>query len=83
MTAALALAPIPRVEEPRMQFVRLPGEPAREYYAFTPATLRAGAEPLVLVHGISRNAAEMVLRFSELASQCGVPLIAPLFRQEV
>jgi pimeloyl-ACP methyl ester carboxylesterase len=64
------------------QFIRIPGEPDREYSAFLPESLQADAEPLVLVHGISRNAAELVMRFADMASRFGVPLIAPLFRRE-
>ena len=82
MNAALSLIADPPPEPARMQFLRLPGEPAREYYVFMPPGAAPGAEPLVLVHGISRNAPELVLRFAELASRQGVPLIAPLFRQE-
>ena len=90
MNAALSLIPDPATGpatwpapgSARMQFLRLPGEPDREYYAFVPPEAAPGAEPLVLVHGISRNAPELVLRFAELASRHGVPLIAPLFRQE-
>lgn len=79
---ALALVPQPLAVPPRPQFVKCPGEPSREYYLLLPATLRPGAEPLVLVHGISRNAPELVLRFAEVAARHGVPLIAPLFRRE-
>lgn len=82
MTAALAVVPRQDARGPRPQFLRAPGDPEREYYAFVPPSPRVGAEPLVLVHGISRNAAELVLRFSALAVRWGVPLIAPLFRRE-
>lgn len=83
MTAALALIPQHRAIPQRPLFVRAPGLPEREYYVFLPAALKPGAEPLVLVHGISRNAAELVLRFAEQADRTGVPLIAPLFRGEI
>lgn len=82
MKSALSLITATPLREPRPQFVRLPGTPACEYYVYVPPDVRPGAEPLVLVHGISRNAAELVLGFSGLARQHGVPLIAPLFRQE-
>lgn len=71
------------VRPARIRFRQIPGSPALEYYVFVPDDLAKGAEPLVLVHGISRNAAELVLRFSGLARLFGVPLIAPLFRREV
>ena len=65
---------------PHPQHVRLQGDVPREYYALVPA----GSEdspPLVLVHGISRNAAELVTRFAAAAERFKVPLIAPLYRK--
>jgi len=82
MTAALALVPDHQPVPPRPRFIRAEGSPEREYYVHIPDGMRAGAEPLVLVHGISRNAAELILRFAEQAERAGVPLIAPLFRRE-
>lgn len=79
MTANFALDLLGQPEFLQPQFIRLPGSPDREYYAFIPANSAPGAEPLVLVHGISRNAAELVLRFAPHAQRLGVPLIAPLF----
>ena len=79
---ALALVPRAAAVPPRPLFLRCPGQPEREYYLLLPTSLRPGAEPLVLVHGISRNAPELVLRFTEQANRLGVPLIAPLFRRE-
>lgn len=64
-----------------VQYLRLSGEPLREYFVFVPPESEA-SPPLVLVHGISRNAAEMVMRFSADAERHKVPLIAPLFRKE-
>lgn len=81
---SLALAPVeehwPGLDG-EVQFNRLPGIPERQYYSFIPQTIRPGSVPLVLVHGISRNASEIILRFSDLADQLGVPLIAPLFEK--
>jgi pimeloyl-ACP methyl ester carboxylesterase len=82
MTAVLAIVTDSAPVMARPQFIRLSGTPELEYYALVPETMAADAEPLVLVHGISRNAAELVLRFAALAHQWGVPLIAPLFRQD-
>lgn len=82
MSASLSLAVTSPAPQPRPQFLRIDGQPQREYYVLLPTRLRPGAEPLVLVHGISRNAAELVVRFAALAEECGVPLIAPLFRRE-
>lgn len=79
---ALAIVPCAVAVPPRPLFLRCPGQPEREYYLLLPANLHPGAEPLVLVHGISRNAPELVLRFAELANRLGVPLVAPLFRRE-
>lgn len=79
---ALALVPHRDALPPRPLFLRCPGQPEREYYLLLPVAMRPGAEPLVLVHGISRNAPELVLRFAELAIRAGVPLIAPLFQRE-
>lgn len=62
------------------QYLQLPGEPIREYFAFVPRGSE-GSPPLVLVHGISRNAAEMILRFGAEAERYKVPLVAPLFRK--
>ncbi len=78
----LALVPIPLTPAPRPLFLRCSGQPEREYYLLRPAKLCPDAEPLVLIHGISRNAPELVVRFAERANQLGVPLIAPLFRRE-
>lgn len=61
--------------------LRLPGTPPREYYAFVPPGSE-GRAPLVLVHGISRNAAEVVTRFAALSEALQVPLIAPVYRKE-
>jgi pimeloyl-ACP methyl ester carboxylesterase len=82
MNASLSLAVAVPAAQPRPQFLRIDGQPDREYYAVLPTQLLPGAEPLVLVHGISRNAAELVVRFAALAEHCGVPLIAPLFRRD-
>lgn len=62
-------------------YAQVGGEPLREYFAYVPPGGEA-SPPLVLVHGISRNAAEMVMRFSAHAERCKVPLIAPLFRKQ-
>jgi pimeloyl-ACP methyl ester carboxylesterase len=61
-------------------YLRLGGAPCREYYSLIPPGSERLA-PLVLVHGISRNAAELVIRFAPFAEKFGVPLIAPLFRK--
>lgn len=70
------------VELDRPQYFRLPGKPDREYFALCPANVVPGTPALVVVHGISRNAIEQLLRFAPLARQYGVPLIAPLFERK-
>lgn len=82
MSLALSLVPAGQPEIAHPQFFCLPGSPDREYYAFIPANCVPGAKPLVLVHGISRNAAELILRFAPQAQRLGVPLIAPLFPRQ-
>ena len=82
MSSALSRVVLGRPDIAHAQFYRLPGSPDREYYVFIPANCEPGAEPLVLVHGISRNAAELVLRFAPHARRLGVPLIAPLFPRQ-
>lgn len=77
----LALEGHARPELCHPQYVQLRGEPLREYFAFVPPGSEA-SPPLVLVHGISRNAAEMVMRFRAHAERRKVPLVAPLFRKE-
>ncbi len=75
------LAGVAAPERCHPQYVQLSGAPLREYFAFVPPGSEAFA-PLVLVHGISRNAAEMVMRFSAHTGRPMPPLIAPLFRKE-
>lgn len=81
MTASLALVPGPcrKVAADHPQFYRLAGDPERLFYCYVPADCRPDAVPLVLVHGISRNAAELSLRFAVVARHLRVPLVAPFF----
>lgn len=82
MNVPLSLAHARPLLAPRPRFIRIAGQPAHEYYVLLPENLCPGAEPLVVVHGISRNAAELMVRFAALANECGVPLIAPLFSRD-
>jgi len=52
---------------------------ALSYYAFLPDDIHPLATPLVLVHGISRNALEQLGAFVPLAATVGRPLLAPVF----
>lgn len=52
---------------------------ALSYYAFVPEVFDPSRPPLVCIHGISRNAAEMAFAFSEQAARRGITLLAPIF----
>ncbi|MBF9152355.1 hypothetical protein [Novosphingobium jiangmenense] len=78
---ALPLAPLMTTSMPLPQFLTSAACERHQYYAVVPDTLRKDAVPLVVVHGISRNAAELALRFGERAHLEGVPVIAPLFER--
>lgn len=49
------------------------------YFLYRPANLRRDAQPLVSVHGISRNAMEHMEAFAPIAEATGRPLLAPLY----
>lgn len=57
----------------------LPGEPAREFYIYVPAEANKSSAIAIVVHGISGNAAEQLMRFASEAEKNGTVLIAPLF----
>lgn len=78
---AFSLEPLMGMPMPLPKFLTLPGAPGRGYYAVIPAILRKDTVPLVVVHGISRNAVELALRFGNLAQLTGTPVIAPLFER--
>lgn len=78
---ALSLETLMAMPMPLPKFLSVPDSPGRCYYAVIPKTLRKDAVPLVVVHGISRNAAELALRFGEVAELTGIPVIAPLFER--
>lgn len=80
--SALPLSPLMAIPMPLPQFLAVPDAHGRQYYAVVPDSLRKDAVPLVVVHGISRNAAELALRFGEMAQAAGTPVIAPLFERE-
>lgn len=61
------------------QFFTLPGKPEPMFYGIVPSTYSGQQTPMVLVHGISRNAIELLCRFAPAARLLGVPLIAPYF----
>ena len=64
---------------PKVEFHALPGAPPSEYYCYAPASAGRGAPLLILVHGITRHAAETIFRFREEADRLGIVLLAPYF----
>lgn len=68
-----------RLPSGKLVFATAPGKPLREYYYYIPASAGPGSELLVLVHGITRNAAEYISRFRDAADAHGLILVAPLF----
>ena len=63
----------------RMSFDIVRGSPAREYFKYVPETASSESPVIVLVHGVTRRAAEQVFRFRALADRAGAILIAPYF----
>jgi pimeloyl-ACP methyl ester carboxylesterase len=58
-----------------------PGDPVREFYVYVPNGVSKQTSIAILVHGISGNAAEQILRFASEAERRGSVLIAPLFER--
>lgn len=54
-----------------------------DYYIYVPSCLRQNPEIFVAVHGINRNSAEQAFRFSALAEDYGVIVLAPHFNQKI
>lgn len=71
--------PESRLPSGKLVFATAPGKPLREYYYYIPASAGPRSEMLVLVHGITRNAAEYISRFRDPADAHGLILVAPLF----
>lgn len=63
----------------QMSFDIVRGSPAREYFKYVPVTASSESPVIVLVHGVTRRAAEQIFRFRELADQAGAILVAPYF----
>ncbi len=61
------------------QWRRLCARPSQRYLLYIPRNLSPNAPVVVAVHGISRNAAQMVLAFRPEAERRGVVLVAPYF----
>jgi len=62
-----------------VRWCRLEARPAQRYLLYCPPDMNADTPVLVAVHGISRNAAEMIRAFRAEAERRGVVLIAPYF----
>jgi len=71
----LALPPQPGQVEQRF----VDNDPGLPYFVYVPAGGGAGAQIMVSVHGISRNAREHVRMFAPFAERSGVVIVAPLF----
>ncbi|MFN3727879.1 MAG: hypothetical protein ACK4SZ_16430 [Allosphingosinicella sp.] len=63
----------------RTSFRTLIGAPDAEYFTYLPPAASAASPVVVLVHGITRNAAEHVFRFAAAADCANAILVAPLF----
>lgn len=63
----------------RISFEIIPGSPAREYFKYVPAAASSESAVIVLVHGVTRRAAEQIFRFRSLADRANAILIAPYF----
>lgn len=64
----------------RTLYRSLPGTPAREFFIYLPAS-RKPDHIVVLMHGISENACEQLLRFAPEAEARGAVLVAPLMQR--
>lgn len=69
---------------PRGRIVKraLAAEPEHSYFVYVPDAHVAGAPMLVCVHGLSRNAHEIMRTFMPLCASHGVALLAPVFGGE-
>lgn len=65
----------------RPVFDSFAGDPEREYYVYVPLSAGQNAGIAVLIHGISCNAAEQLLRFAGEAERQGTVLVAPVFER--
>lgn len=63
----------------QVRFTVRRGSPAREYFHYIPASASARSAVIVLVHGVTRRAAEHIFQFRTLADRAGAILVAPYF----
>lgn len=78
MTLAPRTRSVPLGARP-IRFSILRGSPPRQYFHYTPETASSHSPVIVLVHGVTRHAAEHIFRFRSLAERAGALLIAPYF----
>jgi poly(3-hydroxybutyrate) depolymerase len=65
--------------EARVRFKAIGGPTLREYFFYVPDGAGPESPILVLVHGITRRAAEQMFRFRDEADRTGIILVAPHF----
>ena len=75
---------VPQWSPPRGRVLlrALRSDPTQEYLAYVPCSAPRNAPVLVSVHGVSRNAHEQAVVFSELCERYGVVLVTPIFTVE-
>ncbi len=69
-------------ELPRAKVQKVELEGLLDYYLYLPKHMNESTRVLVSVHGISRNARIHAQRFSSLAQQYGVIVVAPYFSEQ-
>lgn len=79
MTAALHSQLASHEVQPRVRFRAIGGPTLREYFSYTPDGAGPESPILVLVHGITRRAAEQIFRFRDEADRTRIVLVAPHF----
>lgn len=70
------------LRQARAQYRSLPGKPTREFFLYVPGS-RPARRVVVLMHGISENACEQILRFAPEAEKRGAVLVAPLMQRAI
>jgi pimeloyl-ACP methyl ester carboxylesterase len=79
MTAALRSKLTSDEVQSRVRFRAIGGPTLREYFYYTPSGAGPNSPILVLVHGITRRAAEQIFRFRDEADRTATILVAPHF----
>ena len=79
MGAFAQAAPMEAIEPGKVHVRHVTADPALRYFVYLPQKCSGYTSQFVSVHGVSRNAREHAERFSPLAEEYGVVLVAPLF----